>query len=423
MNLLLIRAGALISTILFFAAVYILIVVLRQKRDSIYIAFACITMIFTYLYAQALYVVLKQNNLEESSAANFKSLLLERYPYVTLIFDLILLIPYGLLFSNIRNWREKHITPMSIKAGLDTLPDGLLYYYENGSVKLVNHAMNEISIRIFGRPVTNGVDFADALAAGDEDLPCTVAYESDHRIVSFPNGDVYAFESSARELGGYPITEMICFNVTDEYHLIQELQSRNDDLKEQRRRLINLNDSVIEMTIDREILDTRIRIHDDLGKSLAATRYYITAGMGDRDTLLGLWRTNLRLLKHEETPVRRSGYSSVLKAASDVGVRVLISGELPTDPEYSKVIETALGECITNTFRHAGGDELNLAITDDGKDMMYTFSNNGEPPAEDVKETGGLKYLRRLTERVGGSMEVISRPKFELRIRLFKKSG
>lgn len=422
MNYSIIQAAALIATFLFFHAIYLTIMTLHQKRGSIYNAFAFMTVIFSYLYIQICYAMLTRSHGDSTIVQLLKQYLIIRYPFAAVVMLIFLLILHVLLNDNIRKWHQTHITPMSIKAGLDSLPDGLLYYYDNGHVKLVNHTMNEMSARIFGHLVTNASDFEKELMSKEKGLTCTLDYELDHRIARFQDGRVYALEKRRQTLGNRPINEMLCFDITEEYNLTKELKMRNEELRQQHNRLTSLNDSVTEMTIDREILDTRIRIHDDLGKVLAATKYYIKTGEGSRKELLDLWRINLRLLRHEEMPPRRTGYDAILKAAPGVGVNVLIEGELPTAPEYARVIGTALEESITNTFRHASGDTLKVSVKEDDQDIICTFTNNGRPPRGEIKETGGLKNLRRLTEHVGGSMEISSQPVFILTIRLFKKN-
>ena len=50
------------------------------------------------------------------------------------------------------------------------------------------------------------------------------------------------------------------------------------------------------------------------------------------------------------------------------------------------------------------------------------LTNSGWPPDEPIRETGGLKDLRRIVERAGGSMTVKSAPRFLLRVE-FQERG
>ena len=53
--------------------------------------------------------------------------------------------------------------------------------------------------------------------------------------------------------------------------------------------------------------------------------------------------------------------------------------------------------------------------------MIVTFTNNGEAPAGEIEEKGGLASLRELTEKVGGTMTVCTGPSFAIRLELPKE--
>ena len=50
------------------------------------------------------------------------------------------------------------------------------------------------------------------------------------------------------------------------------------------------------------------------------------------------------------------------------------------------------------------------------------FTNNGTPPRAPVKESGGLANLRRLIEKIGGTMTINSSPQFEMILHLPEKA-
>lgn len=77
-------------------------------------------------------------------------------------------------------------------------------------------------------------------------------------------------------------------------------------------------------------------------------------------------------------------------------------------------------ECITNTARHADGDELYITVSDDGAFFTARIGNNGRPPKAEIVERGGLSSLRRITEMAGGSMKTESFPRFLLSVSIPK---
>ena len=130
------------------------------------------------------------------------------------------------------------------------------------------------------------------------------------------------------------------------------------------------------------------------------------------------------LPEREETPAAEErGYRAELRAAEDVGVRVTTEGELPLAEPALSVLRCAISECVTNTFRHAGGDALTIRVEETARGWRCRFTNDGSPPAGEVRETGGLGNLRRLCEGCGGTMRVENSPRFLLELTIPKEDG
>ncbi|NLD82897.1 MAG: hypothetical protein GX637_01915, partial [Clostridiales bacterium] len=111
----------------------------------------------------------------------------------------------------------------------------------------------------------------------------------------------------------------------------------------------------------------------------------------------------------------------MLETAEKLGVRILLSGELPATEPQKHVIATALHECITNTLRHARGDELRVSIEEKDGVIRAAFTSNGEQPAEKVQEKGGLSSLRILAQNAGGNMVLSASPVFSVILLLPKE--
>ncbi len=217
---------------------------------------------------------------------------------------------------------------------------------------------------------------------------------------------------------GNPINEVLCFDVTLENKLAEDLEEKNKELEKQNERLRVLNESITDMTIEDEILKTRIKIHDELGNCIATARHYLAGEGGDRSDVLMKFRNNVSLLDGNNKGVRPSDLETVLRAAKDVGVAVNIDGEIHEGYKTRKIIAAALRECIANTFKHAKGDEVFVKCADDGGLIKISISNNGNPPEKEIVESGGLLNLRHLVERSSGTMKVESKPGFLLTITL-----
>lgn len=54
---------------------------------------------------------------------------------------------------------------------------------------------------------------------------------------------------------------------------------------------------------------------------------------------------------------------------------------------------------------------------------MVVFSGNGDPPAGEIREIGGLRFLRNLTEQNGGTMSVTAEPTICISLKLPKEDA
>ncbi len=99
-------------------------------------------------------------------------------------------------------------------------------------------------------------------------------------------------------------------------------------------------------------------------------------------------------------------------------MRVTLGGIPPAEESTRLILAAAVRECAANAVKHAEGDCLEVESRRTGAGFRFTLQSNGKPPAEPVRETGGLKSLRTLAERQGGRMRVDSAPVFCLTIDL-----
>ena len=298
---------------------------------------------------------------------------------------------------------------VSVKEAVDDLPTGICCYLENGRVILVNEVMERISLALTGRAVLNGKELCEAVLPEGcgEDISPVLAF-----------GRYYSFERS-RMPGLDGVWQLLAADVTEEYGRLEELREKNRQLEEQSRRLSAAIREAERLSIEKEYLDAKIKVHSGIGELLSATARVIRsedAGAAPPaetvSALLDRWiRLPAALLDAGTKP--RSSYDAVLKAAADVGVRVVLDGTLPEEEPQRSVLLVAIAECVTNTFRHAEGDELTIHCS--GKEAVFT--NNGKAPAGPIAETGGLASLRRLAEGSGARMTVESSPVFQLALR------
>ena len=341
-----------------------------------------------------------------------------------------------------RAGRDK-LSPGSVKESLDALPDGVCFFSEDGRILLSNRRMQHISSDITGIGILNGEKLWRCIE--EKSVKTDV---SDGLVILTSDSKVWNVRRSEIEAEGNRINEIVALDVTEQYELRRELEERNERLNSVNERLRIFSRDMSRLTAEKELLDAKIKVHDDLGRSLLAFRAYLTAepSKRDRSKLLPLWRYVISVMKKETVPSEE--WDAIEKTAESLHIQIEINGDLPAgladlpvSGEVRSAIMAAIRECLTNTARHARGDRLFVLIKCDaeqGADHASTsgsssasgtapcddaphgirieITNNGRAPLVPIQEAGGLSNLRHMVERAGGIMTIESSPQFLLRL-------
>lgn len=332
------------------------------------------------------------------------------FPWVLVVLMLLVqAICAGIFLKLIWHRKNNLLTPGALKESLDTLPDGVCFFEKNGQPLLVNIQMNRISGELFGAEILNGEQFWKDIR---ENFP---------EMVQTKDGKIWDFRRKDLVIRKKIIYEIVACDVTEQYKLKKELEKRNQSLGEINERLRLYGQEVDRITRDQEILTAKIRLHDELGRSLLAFRSYLdqTKEQRDRDGLLRLWHYNIAALRNEASPSEmRDDWALLRQAADAVDVKIFLDGDIPKEEKIESIIIKAIHECLTNTVKHANGNELYVKIRNNNVRTTVEMSNNGNPPTHTVKESGGLLNLRHTVERAGGTMVIESTPQFMLQVTL-----
>ena len=397
---------------------YVVTICFRQRRSVLYMISTVLNTLFNYCAMQ--YV----NIYARGRLSDFE-FRMGQFPVVWLVVLLgISLLLAMLEFFDVEDWEEHHISARAVKNALDALPTGLFYHWENGFPKLVNERMDILCRRLSSEGALDGNRFWEMLGKGSFSEKAGILRTGTEPMVLFENGEVFQFSRKQLLFEGVPLVEITATDITEEYGLGQQLEAENEKVKQINERMREFSADVTDATIAQEILSAKIRIHDNLGSLLLATRRYIEEDEGsDRGSLSMMWRQIMALLRRDNRIGGSDMYRTVLGAAEDVGIGVWIRGELPEVPWQKRIVVTAINECITNTLRHAGGDELRIHTVKTAEETVVTLKNNGTPPGNPVPETGGLGNLRRMAESQGAKMEVSGDPEFTLSLRFDREEA
>ena len=311
------------------------------------------------------------------------------------------------------------LTPASLQEGLDFMPDGISFSTQDGIPLLVNRKMQNISYAAFGTGVLDMRRLLQLLEAGETAVGCHVEYKENAVFLHLQDGSIWDIQYREIPIRNLQVQECIAYDITEQYQKNREMEKRNAHLAAVNKKMREYNQNLDSITREREILAAKVRIHDDVGRSLLALRAYLSHKNGDRKGLVDLWRFTVSALKGESVSRDTADRMEVLaQAAEAVDVKLVFDGEIPKEQQLEEVVAAAIHECLTNTVKHADGSELAVHTMVENNTVMFELKNNGKPPEGKVEEKGGLRTLRTIVEQHGGRMEILSRPEFLLRIQL-----
>ena len=320
-----------------------------------------------------------------------------------------------ILIRKVNRYRHDNFTIISVKQGLDAMQEGICFYTENGLPQFVNRAMNKMSIVLTGGTINDASAFWKRLRRKEIKKDCVIISNTENIVIAKTPERVCAFSNRSMGRGG-ELLEMIMVDITSEYRTFEELLAKNNALELQQNRLKEYNRDVTRATIEKELLNAKVHIHDELGEILIAAKRYLGTGDIDRTTIKELWMNNLKLLGVEKREEKEDEYEEIYKAASDIGMKIVIEGHLPEEKTAKTITASALHECLTNTFRHAGGDTVYVKAESSEDKLVLTFTNNGDPPKGPIEEQGGLKSLRKIAEDAGYEMSIDTTNRFVLKL-------
>lgn len=307
-------------------------------------------------------------------------------------------------------WQCTHITNISVKQAVDKIPFGVCYYNKQGRILLINQTMSGLCEEIMGEAVQNGIrTFDKILSMG------SVIRVSDDRAIS-----VYRKKCI---IDTEEVELVTAFDITEEYKKTNILMQKEEELKELNEKLLTYNKEMVSVIALREVLNAKVKIHDELGSSLLATKKYVLQGgtSEERLRLIDSLRNNVRFLRQESEEATYDEYEMIMNTAFDIGMQVNIKGELPNNARVRHIVATAMHECLTNTIRHAGGDTLYVDVDNKPDSYRLVYTNNGSVPGAPVIERGGLNSLRDLVEQAGGTMQITVTDQYMLIIELPKE--
>lgn len=299
-----------------------------------------------------------------------------------------------------------------VKEAFDNLPSGICFFNKNGIVTLCNHQMYRVFFALTGKDLQSLPELQEVINSHVDES------HRDHDVFLLDDGSAWRFaQEQITAQDGNTYTQVTASDVTELYLRQKELEEDNKKLKEDAERIRRLSSNIISLIRDEEILNMKMRVHDDIGRSVIATRQFLQQDKPLEELDLTVWKNAVRLLRREnEFLEEQDAVTELMNAAYGIGIKVFIDGEFPENTVAKEILLSVIRECMTNAVRHAGAKELYVHLVCDENMASVSVTNNGALPDGKIVEGGGLTSLRILIEKGGGTMKVKTTPRFELTV-------
>lgn len=310
---------------------------------------------------------------------------------------------------------RKKINNNSIKEAFDNLPTGVCFFNEDGLPVLCNREMHRFSFAVSGKDVQYITDLEDMLK---ETFVPVEGVVKDDKVFTMAGDKAWQLERRiVRDKKQNIYTEFVVLNVTDLQHNRVQLTAENRQLRNVQAELKKLSANVVAVTREEELLNTKMRVHDEIGRCLVETRECLYDGSENiPEHVIYSWQRAVSMLKYNNETSDEDMLSQIYKTCESIKLKFIQTGNLPKDETAAYVLTCAVRECVTNAVRHADSSELYTEFSENEAFASVTVTNNGKQPDIEIIEGGGLSTLRRRVERAGGSMILQSFPKFKLTV-------
>ena len=325
---------------------------------------------------------------------------------VVLANSLLTLVAAGSIMHIVR-WQKGHISAVSVKEGFDTLPVGICFYEKGGRIYLVNSAMEALTQVLVGKRLYNAQRLWDLLK--EQSIPL----EQDNQAVVSVGEKTFGFTRYSDNVGGQELFEILAVDISQEAQQNRQLAEKNEELERLNLLLQEHNRNLADAVREREILQSKARIHDEMNILLVSTLNSIEHYEAEEaERIASLWKSNILALQRDTEPYRKNPLDTLLALAQSLGITLEFQGTLPQKKEHIRLWIAGVSECMVNAIRHAGATVV-YVVSDAGG---VCVTNNGVAPCTEIEEGDGLSNLRKKAQAIGATVVVQSLPAFELRI-------
>lgn len=323
---------------------------------------------------------------------------------------------------------RKRLMPNSVKEAIDTLPIGLAFGKEDGSLLLANKKIYEIGFDVIGRDLQDLRLFWQLIKTGQVAHGWSTKNTGVNEILVRNDKITYQFSISRISLEEYEYYEMVILDVTEIDKIISEISDANEKFEAATKELKQMSFNEEMLRQEKELLRLKSFFHDELGRDVTMISRCLERGQNTEDIILlaQLISRDLENIKIRKKQNAKDALSTLKKLTGSVGVNLEITGEIPFDLLIGQIMVDIISEAVTNAVRHGKTDEVLVNIEDKGDFIVMEIENDGNMPAHKdgvpVREGGGIKGMRNRVKSIDGTMSIDVSNKFKIKFSFPKVS-
>lgn len=295
-----------------------------------------------------------------------------------------------------------------IKEALDKIEHGILLANDSGQIIFINKAMKayfemlEISEHLRIKDIAEELFNSKYL---NRSLTSTsIILKIKDKALNFQ------FKKNNRNF----YTQIVCLDITEKEKVVTELEKSQNDLKATKKELEHTLLAIEKNEKNNEILKMKGNIHDTLSQRLSILHCYMLANKVDNINQIKQLIISMLPDMYSKIDVsNQEKLQQLINSFALINVSLKINGELPLDEEKASFALKIIRECSTNAVKHGNANEVIVNI--ENKDGQYNISitNNGSA-ANSVVASNGLKSIQYQLSKLNGSMNIISKPRFQI---------
>ena len=305
-------------------------------------------------------------------------------PYGVLLTVTMLSLGYCTLVVLGETKNRKSIGHSSIKEAFDNLPTGVCFFNEAGLPVLCNASMHRFGFAVFGKDVQV---IGDLEACFADDFVPAAGVQKIRKVFVLPGGKAWHLEKRAFSYENETAyTQYIAADVTDLYETREKLMAENAQLRNVQEGLKKLSSNVVAVTREEEILNTKMRVHDEMGRCLMAAQQYLRKDCDETipDSVAAAWQKAVSMLKYNNDTPDEDMLLQIKKTCEFVKLNFVQTGDLPKEDRVAYLLTCAVRECVTNAVRYAEATELYADFSETSTEAaVYPASTRGTGRRQD----------------------------------------